>query len=81
MKWLKNFNSWEFWINSISIIFVIILFMVPLHIFINIIRYNDPICDNEKQSKFILECIKTDTTKDFRAINACEQMSIRLYCK
>ena len=36
---------------------------------------------SEQQSKFILECIKADTTKDLRAIGACEQMSLRLYCK
>lgn len=74
MKWLKNFDYWEFWIYSICIIFAITLFMIPLHLFAHFIK-KDPICDNEKQSKFILECIKTDTT------SACERMSIRLYCK
>ena len=44
-------------------------------------QYEDPVCDIEKKSKFILECIKADTTKDLRAIGACEQMSLRLYCK
>jgi hypothetical protein len=48
---------------------------------VKFIKHKDPICDIEKKSKFILECIKADTTKDLRAIGACEQMSIKLYCK
>lgn len=77
-----NFDFWELWNKGITIIFLIILFLIPLYIFVNIIKSNkDSICDSEKQSKFILECIKADTTKDVRAFGACENMSIKLYCK
>ena len=68
-------------VRGICILVLIILFLFLLHIFTNIIKSKDLICDSEKQSKFILECLKADTTKDLRAIGACEQMSIRLYCK
>lgn len=76
-----NFDFWELWNKGITIIFLIILFLIPLYIFVNIIKSKNPICDVEKQSKFILECIKADTTKDVRAFGACENMSIKLYCK
>ena len=76
-----NFDFWELWNKGITIIFLIILFLIPLHIFVNIIKSKNPICDVEKQSKFILECIKADTTNDVRAFGACENMSIKLYCK
>ena len=68
--------------RGMVIMFLIIIFWGALHIFTNIIKSSkDTICDIEKKSKFILECIKADTTKDLRAIGACEQMSLRLYCK
>ena len=73
--------NWNFFTSGICVIFLITLFLIPLHIFLNIIENKDFICDNEKQGQFILECIKADTTKDFRAIRACEKMSIKLYCK
>ncbi len=77
-----NFDFWELWNKGITIIFLIILFLIPLHIFVNIIKSSkDSICDSEKQSKFILECIKEDKTKTLRAINDCERFSIKLYCK
>ena len=63
------------------IMFLIAMFSGAIYIFTNVIKSKDTICDSEKQSKFILECIKADTTKDLRAIGACEQMSLRLYCK
>ena len=66
---------------GICIIFLIAMFSGAIYIFTNVIKSKDSICDSEKQSKFILECIKADTTKDLRAIGACEQMSLRLYCK
>jgi hypothetical protein len=50
-------------------------------LFYNIIKSKDSICDVEKQSKFILECLKEDKTKTVGAIEHCERMSIRLYCK
>lgn len=76
-----NFDSWELFDKGFTIIFLIILFLIPLYIFVNIIKSKDSICDSEKQSKFILECIKADTTKDVRAFGACETLSIKLYCK
>lgn len=76
-----NFDSWELFDKGFTIIFLIILFLIPLYIFVNIIKSKDSICDSEKQSKFILECIKADTTKDVRAFGVCETLSIKLYCK
>ena len=68
--------------RGMVIMFLFIIFWGALHIFTNIIKSSkDTICDSEKQSKFILECLKEDKTKDLRAIGACEQMSLRLYCK
>ena len=59
-----------------------ILFLISIFIYIFSLPISkNPVCDIEKKSKFILECIKADTTKDLRAIGACEQMSKRLYCK
>ena len=80
-----DFDPWELWNKGICIIFLItfslISFLIPLHIFTNIIKSKDTICDSEKQSKFILDCIKEDKTKTVPAISACEQMSIKLFCK
>ena len=76
-----DFNPWYLLARGIVIMFLIAMFFGALHIFTNVIKSKDTICDIEKQSKFILECLKADTTKDLRAIGACEQMSIRLYCK
>ena len=76
-----NFDSWELFNKGITIIFLIILFLIPLYIFVNIIKSKNPICDSEKQSKFILECLKEDKTKTVRAIGDCERISIGLYCK
>lgn len=76
-----NFDFWELFKKGICIFFLIILFLIPLHIFVNIIKSKNPICDVEKQSKFILDCIKEDKTNDVRAFGACENMSIKLYCK
>ena len=73
--------NWNFFTSGICVIFLIFLFLIPLHIFVNIIKSKNHICDSEKQSKFILECIKEDKTKDVRAFGACENMSIKLYCK
>ena len=67
--------------RGIVIMFLIAMFSGAISIFTNVIKSKDSICDSEKQSNFILECIKADTTKDVRAIGACEQMSLRLYCK
>ena len=74
-------DNWNLLARGIVIMFLIVMFCGAMFIFTNIIKSKDTICDSEKQSKFILECIKADTTKDLRAIGACEQMSLRLYCK
>ena len=72
--------------NLILFIYALPTILLLFYLFTDINFFNKkpdttPICDSEKQSKFILECIKADTTKDLRAIGACEQMSLRLYCK
>ena len=74
-------DNWNLLARGICIIFLIAMFSGAIYIFTNVIKSKDYVCDSEKQSKFILECIKADTTKDLRAIGACEQMSLRLYCK
>ena len=66
---------------ALKIMFLLFLFFFLMSLIVKFIKHKDPICDSEKQSKFIFDCINSDTTKDFRAINACEKMSIRLYCK
>ena len=67
--------------KELKIIFLFLVFFLFMTLIVKFIKHKDPICDIEKKSKFILECIKADTTKDLRAIGACEQMSLRLYCK
>jgi hypothetical protein len=79
MNW--NFNSLNFFAKAFSIMFLIFLFFLGFHIIINIIKSKNSICDSEKQSKFILECLSANEIKELQAIGACEQMSIRLYCK
>ena len=77
-----DFNPWELWKKGMCIFSLIFLSFIALHFFTKIIKSSqDSICDIEKKSKFILECLKEDKTKDLRAIGACEQMSLRLYCK
>ena len=76
-----DFCPWYLLARGIVIMFLIAMFFGALYIFTNVIKSKDTICDSEKQSKFIIECIKADTTKDFRVIGACEQMSLILYCK
>ena len=67
--------------EALGIMFLLFLFFFLMILILKFIKHKDLICDIEKKSKFILECIKADTTKDLRAIGACEQMSLRLYCK
>ena len=76
-----NFDPLALMARGMVIMFLIAMFSRAIYIFTNVTKSKDSICDSEKQSKFILECIKADTTKDLRAIGACEQMSLRLYCK
>ena len=77
-----DFDARELWTKGVCIISLIFLFLITLYIFLNIIKSNkDHICDSEKQSKFILDCIKEDKTKTVGAIGDCERISIGLYCK
>ena len=77
-----DFDPEKLYIKVICIIILITFSLIPLHIYTYSIKDNKhSICDSEKQSKFILECLNSDTTKQLRAISACEEMSIRLYCK
>ena len=77
-----DFDARELWTKGVCIISLIFLFLITLYIFLNIIKSNkDHICDSEKQSKFILDCIKEDKTKTVGAIGDCERISIKLYCK
>ena len=76
-----NFDPLALMARGMVIMFLIAMFSGAIYIFTNVTKNKNTICDSEKQSKFILECIKADTTKDLRAIGACEQMSLRLYCK
>ncbi len=81
-----DFDLWELirkWYLIIMCIIILILFsLIPLHIFTNITKSNKgSICDSEKQSKFILDCIKEDKTKTVVVIRHCERISIGLYCK
>jgi hypothetical protein len=76
--YLDNLNLLE---RGIVIMFLIAMFSGAIYIFTNVIKSKDTICDNEKQSKFILECLKEDKTKTVGAIGNCERISIKLYCK
>ena len=67
-------------IYALPTIFLLLYFFTDINIF-NKKPDTTPICDSEKQSKFILECIKADGANDTQGIWACEQMSLRLYCK
>ena len=76
-----DFDPLALMARGMVIMFLIAMFSGAIYIFTNVTKSKDSICDSEKQSKFILECIKADTTKDLRAFGVCEQMSIKLYCK
>ena len=67
--------------RGIVIMFLIAMFSGAIYIFTNVIKSKDYVCDSEKQSKFILDCIKEDKTKTVGAIGDCERIAIRLYCK
>ena len=67
--------------EAFGIIFLISVFILIFSLPINTTKGKDHICDSEKQSKFILECLKEDKTNDVLAFGACEKMSIKLYCK
>jgi hypothetical protein len=76
MSW--NFNFLNFFVKGLSIMF---LFFIGLNIFYfstNIIKSKDFICDVEKQSKFILECLNA---KELQSISVCSKIAKSLYCK
>ena len=76
-----DFDPYELWKKGLCIFSLIFFSFIALHIFTNVIKSKDTICDSEKQSKFILESLKADGANDTQGIWACEQMSLRLYCK
>ena len=77
-----DFDPWELLKKGLCIFFFIFLYFIALHFLISIIKSSkDSICDSEKQSKFILECLKEDKTKTVGAIGDCERIAIKLYCK
>jgi hypothetical protein len=76
MSW--NFNPLNFFAKGFSIMCLIFLYFVGMHIITNIIKSKDSICDVEKQSKFILECLNP---KELESISVCEQIAKSLYCK
>jgi hypothetical protein len=76
MSW--NFNSLNFFTKGFSIMSFIFLFFLGFHIITNIIKNKDSICDVEKQSKFILECLNSNEKNE---LQLCERIATRLYCK
>lgn len=67
--------------KAFGIIFLISIFIYIFSLPINTTKGKDHICDSEKQSKFILECLKEDKTNDVLAFGACKNISKELYCK
>jgi hypothetical protein len=73
---MGSFNYLIFFVKGFCIMF---LFFFGFHIIIaNIIKSKDSICDVEKQSKFILECLNSNEKK---GLQFCERIATRLYCK
>jgi hypothetical protein len=64
--------------NGLTIFFVFLWFFIGMHIITNIIKSKDSICDVEKQSKFILECLNA---KELQSISVCGKIAKSLYCK
>jgi len=75
---MGSFNSLNFFAKGLSIMCLFFLFFIGLHIFTNTIKSKDSICDVEKQSKFILECLNSNEKKE---LQLCERIATRLYCK
>jgi hypothetical protein len=65
---MGSFNYLIFFVKGLCIMFL----------FANIIKSKDSICDVEKQSKFILECLNSNEKK---GLQLCERIATRLYCK
>jgi hypothetical protein len=64
--------------KGLIILFLFFLFFIGLHISANIIKSKASICDVEKQSKFILECLNA---KELQSISVCGKIAKSLYCK
>jgi hypothetical protein len=64
--------------KGLTIFFLFFLFIIGMHIITNIIKSKDSICDVEKQSKFILECLNA---KELQSISVCGKIAKSLYCK
>ena len=64
--------------KGLTIFFLFFLFFIGMHIITNIIKSKDSICDVEKQSKFILECLNSNEKNE---LQLCERIATRLYCK
>jgi hypothetical protein len=64
--------------KGLTILFLFFLFFIGLHISANIIKSKAFICDVEKQSKFILECLNA---KELQSISVCGKIAKNLYCK
>jgi len=75
---MGSFNSLNFFAKGLSIMCLFFLFFIGLHIITNIIKSEDSICDVEKQSKFILECLNSNEKNE---LQLCERIATRLYCK
>jgi len=75
---MGSFNSLNFFAKGLSIMCLFFLFFIGLHIITNIIKSEDSICDVEKQSKFIFECLNSNEKKE---LQLCERIATRLYCK
>ena len=67
--------------QALKIMVLIFLLFIGFHIITNIIKSKNSICDSKKQSKFILECLNVNKTKELQASGACELIATRLYCK
>ena len=70
-------NKDLFW-QALKIMFLIFLLFIGFHIITNIIKSKNSICDSEKQSKFILECLNA---KELQSIGDCERIAKSFYCK
>jgi len=68
----------SFLAKGLTILFLFFLFFIGLHIITNMIKSKDSICDAEKQSKFILECLNA---KELQSISVCGKIAKSLYCK
>lgn len=68
----------SFLAKGLTILFLLFFVFFGLHIFTNMIKSKDSICDAEKQSKFILECLNA---KELQSISLCGKIAKSLYCK